>query len=84
MSVFEDNRTDRIVTSSKYSELAATARFLETELKQVGSEISHCLNAKVGGRPVSRAAQSPRLCHCFRDPRFPLAELICRSRQFGI
>jgi hypothetical protein len=35
MSMFRDNRTDRIVASSKYSELAAVVRFLETELGEL-------------------------------------------------
>ena len=58
-----DNRTERIVASSKYSELAAVVLFLETELSHSGSEIPNRPNIKVDRRPASRAMQSLVVCH---------------------
>jgi hypothetical protein len=55
LSVLLDNRTDRIVASSKYSQLAAAVLFLENELSHFGSEIPNCLNTKVHRRPESHA-----------------------------
>jgi hypothetical protein len=59
MSVYVDNRTDRIVTSNKYSELASVFLFLETALRDVDSEIPNRLNAKDGSGPESRETRSP-------------------------
>src|SRR5258708_5005032 len=83
LSVCRDNRTDRIVASSRYSELAAVVLFLEIELSHLGSEVPNCLNTKkVDRRTKSRATSVFSLSQHVGAMRTDRANLIIKARDF--